>query len=198
MSFWEFLERLPPVGWIAVFLIIAMFSGFLFLLLHLIAKKELRFKNIELISPQAKKIVELGVRDLLENQSVNAKNLLSKIWIDIYETGIRIFNITETPEKWILNNIAQLIDHKLQYAVHLDLMRNHIQEKEVGDLMRYADAKAEGYYRMVKTLLHHYNIQLPRYPLSEILSHITATEFKKIFEQIYMSSCNIAGRGGNK
>ena len=189
----ETLRAIPPAGWVAVFFALAMAGGLLFLLLRLVAKKELRFKNVELVSPQEKKLLEAGAHDLLENQSANARNLLSLIWSDIYETGLRIFNITDVQEKWLLSDIVQLIDYELQHAVHLDLMRNHIQGKSEGDLMRYADAKAKGYHRLLKMRLLRYSVQLPKYHLSEILDHVTVDDFKKLFEEIYASSCHIAG-----
>lgn len=192
----ETIAALPAIGWVAVFALIAVVGVFLFGLYRLLIKKEVRLKHVEIVTPQQRKLYEVGANDLLENQSANARNLLSKIWVDIYDTGCRIYNITDRQEQYLLEDIAKLIDNKLQYAVHLDLIRNHIQTKSEGDLLRYSDAKAEGYRRMIRVCLHQYNAQLPNYPLAEILRHIPKDEFKKIFEEIYTSACNIAGKGG--
>ena len=198
MSFWESLQHLPPAGWAAGFALIAMLGCFLFGIYRLLVKKEVKLGKVEIVTPQAKKAVEAASRDLFENQMANASNLLSKVWIDIYETGIRIFEITDEKERWLLNDIAHLIDYKLQYAIHLDILRNHIQAKGEIDLKRYSDAKAEGYRRLARTFLHKYGEQLPRYPLASILDHMPQEEFKRVFEEIYFSARSIAGTGGGK
>lgn len=192
----EALAAMPPAGWALAFILIAMLGCFLFGIYRLLVKKEVRLGKVEIVTPQARKAVEAASRDLFENQRANASNLLSKVWVDIYETGIRIFEIEDEKERWLLNDIAHLIDYKLQYAVHLDILRNHIQAKGEQDLRRYSHAKAEGYRRLARTFLHKYAEQLPRYPLASILDHIPPDEFKRVFEEIYFSSCSIAGKGG--
>ncbi len=198
MNIAETIDALPPIGWLAVFAFIGVLALFLTGLYRLLIKKEVRLGKVEIITPQQRKLYETAARDLLENQNENARNLLSKIWVDIFETGRRVFSITNKQELYLLEDIARLVGVRLRYAVHLDLMRNHIQEKGEVDLMRYADAKAEGYYRMVREYLLRYRDQLPQYPLTEILNHISREEFKRLFEEIYTSSCNIAGRGGKQ
>ena len=189
------LQAIPPAGWALLFLLALMLGAFLCGLFRLVAGKELRLGKVEITTPQQRKLYEDGAKTLLENQSANARNLLSKVWLDIFETGRRAFAITDRRELHLLEDIAKLIDGKLQHAVHLDLLRNHLQDKSEEELLRYSEAKAEGYRNMVRALLHQYNAQLPGYPLTEIMDNIPEDEFRRLFGEIYVSSCEIAGRG---
>lgn len=191
----ELIAALPAAGWAAVFLLIIVLGGFLGYICRLLMHKEVRLGKVELSSPKQKAVYKEEAHNLSETQRVNARNLLSKVWLDIYETGVRIFNITNRQEQFLLEDIAKLIDNSLQNAVHLDLLKNHLPSKSEADLLRYADVKAKGYLRMIKEFLLRYNEQLPNYNLREILNHIPRDEFKGIFEEIYMSACNMK-KGG--
>ena len=195
MNHAEIISSMPAAGWAAIFFIIAVIALFLVGVYRLILGKELKFGKFEVLTPQQRKAYESGTKDLLENQSENARNLLSRLWLDIFETGRRIFSITDRQELFLLEDIALLIDNKLQHAVHLDLLRNHLQEKTDEELAAYSAAKAEGYRNMIKAFLHQYDEHLPRYPLTEILNYIPDEDFKKIFLDIYATSRSIAGKG---
>lgn len=191
---WEnIFITMPVFGWICILFIIAIVALTIFEVFRLLEKKEIKLKNIELVSKSQKELYKTEGSNLLENQNANAHNLLKKVWIDIYETGRKIFAITDTQELFLLEDISKLIEAKLNYEVRKDLARNHISTKESIELNRYSDAKAEGYYRMVKANLYAYNVQLPKYELPSILNHISVEDFKKIFEDIYFSARKIAG-----
>ena len=132
-------------------------------------------------------------KNLLDNQTSNAHNLLKKIWINLYEVGRKKFCITDQTELFILEDISKLIEGKLNYEVKNDLTRNHITEKDDTELSRYSEAKAVGYYHSVKASLFTYNIQLPKYDLPLILNDISVEDYKNLFSEIYFNARKIAG-----
>ena len=93
----------------------------------------------------------------------------------------------------MLEDIAHLIEGKLNYEVKNDLTRNHITEKDDLELQKYSDAKAVGYYRSVKANLYSYNVQLPQYDLPEILNEISIESYKMLFSELYFNARKIAG-----
>lgn len=193
MDWAGFFSSLPAAGWAAIFLVACALAGFLAGLYFLLVKKEVKLGKLEILSPAEKKSIGAAANRLLENQSANAHNLLGKVWTDIYETGCRIFSIADRQEMYLLEDMARIIDSRLRYAVHLDLLRNNISGKTREGVLRYAGAKAEGYWRLIRTLLHSFNAQLPRYPLPSILDAMDKRDFDKVFEEIYLSSRDIAG-----
>lgn len=196
MDWAQFFASLPAAGWAAAFAALAMLGCLLFGLYRLLLRKEVRVGRVEVVSPAERKAIGISANRLLENQSANASNLLTKVWTDLYETGRRIFSMTDQKELFLLEDISKLIDHKLQHAVYMDLLRNHITGRTEEEVREYAAAKAEGYWRLVRTYLHSYNAQLPKYPLPSILDYIDSGEYKRIFTEIYLSSRSIAGGGG--
>ncbi|MBO7715803.1 MAG: hypothetical protein J6S85_19730 [Methanobrevibacter sp.] len=159
----------------------------------IIKNKDIKLKNIEVVAQSQKELYRTEGKNTLDNQTSNAHNLLKKVWIDLYETGRKKFNITDKTELFLLENIAHLIEGKLNYEVKNDLTRNHITEKGDLELTQYSDAKATGYYRSVKANLYTYNIQLPDYDLPEILDSIPLDEYKRLFNELYFNARKIAG-----
>ncbi|WP_318692254.1 hypothetical protein [Treponema sp.] len=156
--------------------------------------KDIKIKNFEATSENIKREqYHTEGKNLLDNQTNNAHNLLKKVWIDIYQTGKNMYQITDSNELFILEDVAHLIEGKLNYDVKNDLTRNHIIEKSDLDLTTYSDAKAVGYYRAVLAMLYQYNIQLPEYDLPKIMDKISLDEYKRIFSEIYFGARKIAG-----
>lgn len=188
------LTRLPPGFLIVALVIVTVFLAALILIAFWIVKnRDVKLKDIEIVTKSQQELFRTEGKNTLDNQSSNAHNLLKKIWIDIYDTGRRKFNITDASELFLLEDIAHLIEGKLNYEVKNDLTRNHITEKGDLELTKYSDAKAVGYYRAVRANLFSYNIQLPRYDLPEILDDISIDDYKRIFSEIYFSARKIAG-----
>ena len=192
MNWNDFFKNMPIVGWICVFSIIGVAATFLMSLISIVKTKGIKLKDIEIASTQ-KELYQTEGKNVLDNQTSNAHNLLKKIWIDLYETGRCLFNIEDQSELFILEDIAHLIEGKLNYDVKNDLTRNHITEKNDDELSRYSEAKAIGYYRSVKASLYTYNVQLPNYDLPLILNDISVEDYKKIFSEIYFTARKIAG-----
>lgn len=155
--------------------------------------KEIKLKNVEIVTKSQKELYKTEGKNSLDNQTSNAHHLLKKIWLDIYDIGRKKFNITDPTELFILEDIAHLIEGKLNYEVKNDLTRNHITEKGDLELAKYSDAKALGYYRCVRANLYSYNIQLPKYELPEILGEISVDDYKNLFGEIYFNARKIAG-----
>ena len=173
---------------------IALFLSAVILIAFWIVKnRDIRLKDIEIVTKSQKELYRTEGKNTLDNQTSNAHNLLKKVWLDIFEIGRKMFKITDQSELFILEDIAHLIEGKLNYEVKNDLTRNHITEKGDLELAKYSDAKAVGYYQSVKANLYQYNIQLPNYDLPEIMSAITLDEFKRIFSEIYFNARKIAG-----
>lgn len=190
----ETISKIPPVILIGLFLILAFLAASVIIILFWIVKnRDIRLKDIEIVTKSQKELYQTEGKNTLDNQTSNAHNLLKKIWIDIYEIGRKKFKITEQTELFILEDIAHLIEGKLNYEVKNDLTRNHITEKTELELQKYSDAKATGYYRSVKANLYTYNIQLPKYDLSEIMNEISMDEYKHLFNELYFNARKIAG-----
>lgn len=190
----EAVGNLPPVLIIGFLLILAFLSAAVVIIMFWIIKnRDIRLKDIEIVNKSQRELYQTEGKNTLDNQMSNAHNLLKKIWIDIYETGRREFKITEQMELFILEDIAHLIEGKLNYEVKNDLTRNHITEKGDLELTKYSDAKATGYYRSVKANLYTYNVQLPNYDLPEIMNKISLDEYKRIFNELYFNARKIAG-----
>ena len=193
MDWNSFFQNLPTIGWVFIILVLIFFALFLVGLYMIIKTKDVRLRNIEIVSNAQKELYHTEGKNILDNQTSNAHNLLKKIWIDIFDVGKNIFNITDTQELFMLEDIARLIEGKLNYEVKNDLTRNHITEKSDIELQRYSDAKASGYYHAVKANLYSYNVQLPKYNLPEIMNIITLADYKRIFGEIDFNSRKIAG-----
>lgn len=203
MEWGDFFKNLPMVGWCVIFAVIALIWFGVFILYSLVKNRDIKIKNIELMQKTystQKELHQTEGKNLLDNQTSNAHNLLKKIWIGIYEVGREKFQITDQTELFILEDIAKLIEGKLNYEVKNDLTRNHITEKDDLELQRYSEAKAVGYYHSVKANLFTYNIQLPKYDLPMILSNISIDDYKALFSEIYFNARKIAGgfAGNNK
>ena len=193
MNWAELVSSLPTIGWIALFCFLILIGLFLYGLYTLLKTKDIKLKNVEIAEKTQKELYQTEGKNVLDNQTSNAHNLLKQIWIDLYETGKNKFNIKDEQELFILEDIAHLIEGKLNYEVKNDLTRNHITEKTDLELQKYSDAKAIGYYRSVKANLYTYNIQLPKYDLPQILNDIPVDDYVKKFEEIYFNARKIAG-----
>ncbi len=193
MNWADFFKSLPVAGWVAIFLVLVLIGLFFVGLYELLKLKDIKIKNMEVTSKTQKELYQTEGKNVLDNQTSNAHNLLKQVWIDLYETGKKKFNITDTKELFILEDIAHLIEGKLNYEVKNDLTRNHITEKTDNELQIYSDAKAVGYYRSVKASLYTYNNQLPDYNLPQILNDIHLDDYKHKFTEIYFNARKIAG-----
>ena len=188
------ISQLPNSLIIGALILIGLFLFSVILLIFwTIRNRDVKIKGIEIVTKTQKELYRTEGRNTLDNQTSNAHNLLKKIWVDLYDVGRKKFNITSQAELFILEDIAHLIEDKLNYEVKCDLTRNHITEKSETELSRYSDAKAIGYYRNVKASLYSYNCQLPKYDLPEIMNNITLDEYKRIFNEIYFNAQKIAG-----
>lgn len=188
------MSSLPPGFLFGILIIAAVFLASVILIAFWIIKnRDVKLKNIEIVSQSQKELYQTEGKNTLDNQTSNAHNLLKKIWIDIYDTGRKRFNMTDQTELFLLEDIAHLIEGKLNYEVKNDLTRNHITEKDDLELQKYSDAKAIGYYRSVKANLYTYNVQLPKYDLPEVMNDISLDEYKRIFSELYFNARKIAG-----
>lgn len=197
MDWGSVLCKMPVIGWIVIALVSLLLSGLISLLFYglytLLKTKDIRMKNLEIASKAEKELYQAEGKNVLSNQSTNAHNLLKKVWMDIFQTGRRIFNISDQMELFLLEDIAHLIENRLNYETRNDLTRNHITEKSDLELTKYSDSKAAGYYAAVCAELFRLNVQLPKYDLPEIMNHITLDDYKRLFSEIYFSARKIAG-----
>lgn len=184
---------LPLEFYISLVLVVAIaVTGIVIVIFYIIKNKDIRLRNIEIVENSKKELYQTEGKNVLDNQTSNAHHLLKKIWIDIYNIGRRKFSITDSTELFLLEDIAHLIEGKLNYEVKNDLTRNHITEKGDLELAKYSDAKASGYYSSVNANLFTYNNQLPKYDLPQIMEEITLDDFKHIFSEIYFNARKIA------
>lgn len=182
---------------IIALVIFGLFLGALvWIAFYVVKNKNVKINNVEILNSKAQKeLYQTEGKNTLDNQTSTAHNLLKKVWIDLYEIGRTKFNITDTIELFLLEDIAHLIESKLNYEVKNDLTRNHITEKDDFELQKYSDAKAVGYYRSVKASLYSYNVQLPAYDLPKILDYISIDDYKNLFNELYFNARKIAGVG---
>lgn len=195
MTNWSiFFSSLPLIGWVTIILLIVLVGVIFYGIYRVLMAKDIKIKNFETTSENNKReLYQAEGKNLLDNQTNNAHNLLKKVWIDLYQNGKNLYQITDSNELFILEDIAHLVEGKLNYDVKNDLTRNHIVEKSDEDLTKYSDAKAAGYYRAVLAMLYQYNIQLPNYDLPKIMDLIPVEDYKRIFSEIYYSARKIAG-----
>lgn len=190
----ETIAKLPPTFLMGLFFIfLFLIISVMIILFWIIKNRDIRLKDIEIVNKSQRELYQTEGKNTLDNQTSNAHNLLKKIWIDIYDIGRKKFCISEVYELFILEDIAHLIEGKLNYEVKNDLTRNHITEKGDLELTKYSDAKATGYYRSVKANLYTYNVQLPKYDLPEIMNEIPLDEYKRLFNELYFNARKIAG-----
>ena len=188
------IAKFPPELIMCALVIVAFFLTCLIILLFWIVKnRDVKLKDIEIVTRSQKELYRTEGKNSLDNQTSNAHNLLKKIWIDLFEIGRSKFNITDQVELFILEDIAHLIEGKLNFEVKNDLTRNHITEKGDLELTKYSEAKATGYYQSVKASLYQYNVQLPKYDLPAIMNDITIDTFKNLFTELYFNARKIAG-----
>lgn len=186
--------NLPTELYILALIIIAVISAALIVAIFYILKnKNIKLKDIEIIEDSKKELYQTQGKNTLDNQTSNAHNLLKKIWLDIYNIGRTKFNITDSSELFLLEDIAHIIEGKMNYEVKNDLTRNHILEKGDLELAKYSDAKASGYYCSLRANLFSYNNQLPKYNLPEIMNDISLDDFRRLFSEIYFNARKIAG-----
>jgi len=193
---------IPTIGWIITgiigILIVIVVAVLVIGILYILLKKNLKttlFEFTDKPQQQQREIYIAEGKDQLDNQSQVAKQLLKKIRIKMYVTGIDLFKIQDTKEAEIFELITYRIADRLNYDVRNDLTRNHITKKTDDELKKYSLAKAEGYYYMIYDRLFNLNSKLPEYNLPTILDKIPISEFEQTFSDIYFAARNIAGGG---
>ncbi len=197
-------SNISKTGWIA--LIIISFLVFLVLISLIIVFANLAFKkniksrifDITDIEKNKKDLYRAEGKDILENQCQVAKQLLKELRIKLFTTGQSIFSFKEQKDVEILELLTYRIIDRLNYDVRNDLTRNHITTKTDDELIAYSEAKAKGYYFLIKDRFYIWNNKMPTYDLPKIVENIPQIEIKKTFTDIYFSARGIAGIGGNK
>ena len=199
MSF-EGIKDIPTVGWIflfiAIFFIFIIAIGIVASIFYLFIHKNIKTKLFEvenLPKQQQKEMYIAEGKDQLENQCQVAKQLIKKLRIKLYSTGLDIFDIKEKKDLEIFELITYRISDRLNYDVRNDLTRNHITKKTDEELSEYSNAKAKGYYYMIYDRLYNMNSRLPEFDLPKIIELIPEQEINNIFNEIYFSARDIAG-----
>jgi hypothetical protein len=186
-------SAIPTAFYVCILVLAGLFLFSVVAIIFWIVKnRDIKIKDFAVTKTQ-KELYQAEGKNTLDNQTSNAHNLLKKIWLDIYDIGRKRFNITDNAELFLLEDIAHLIEDKLNYEVKNDLTRNHITEKDDFELTKYSDAKAVGYYRSVRASLYSYNIQLPKYDLPDILDEISVDDYRRLFNEVYFCARKIAG-----
>lgn len=189
-------SSIPTVGWIAVIIIGIAICAVIVFALYVISKKNIKSKFVELNEPIREEIKERYIaegKDLIDNQSQVAKLMLKVARIKLYETGIKLFNITDEKDKTILEMITYRISDRLNYELKNDFTRNHIVNKSNYELEQYANAKSKAYYRLITEKFYMFNPKLPDYDLPKIMEQVSFDDTKKLFTDIYFSGRDIAG-----
>ena len=193
---------ISTVGWIVIAIIFSLvflvLITALIIFFNLAFKKNIKLKHfsIEEVQPLQKELYFSEGKNQLENQCQVAKLLMKELRIKLYITGEKIFNLTDQRDKDILELITYRIVDRLIYDLRNDLTRNHITSKTDVELDRYSEAKANGYYIMIKDRFYIWNSKIPNYDLRQIIERIPKTEITNIFKNIYFSARDIAGLGG--
>jgi hypothetical protein len=193
---------ISTIGWIVIAIIFSLvflvLITALIIFFNLAFKKNIKLKHfsIEEVQPLQKELYFSEGKNQLENQCQVAKLLMKELRIKLYITGEKIFNLTDQRDKDILELITYRIVDRLIYDLRNDLTRNHITSKTDEELDRYSEAKANGYYIMIKDRFYIWNSKIPNYDLRQIIERIPKTEITNIFKNIYFSARDIAGLGG--
>ena len=75
----------------ALIVLTFLVSAVISLVFYIVKNKDIKIKNVELITKTQKELYQTEGKNTLDNQTSTAHNLLKKIWIDIFETGIYNF-----------------------------------------------------------------------------------------------------------
>lgn len=200
-------SKIPTFGWVTLLILgvilLVVVALAIFGVLYAVLRKNFKTKFFELteIPKEEQKRTQREMylaegKDQLENQCHVAKQLLKELRIKIYTTGNKIFELSDRKDSEILELISYRIVDRLNYDIRNDLTRNHITKKTETELREYSDAKAKGYFYMVKDRLFIFNGKLPEIDLSKIMHTITLKDFENIFYDIYSAARNIAGGTG--
>ena len=204
------LQALPAAGWAAVFCLLALAAAVLFGCYRILLKKEVRLKNMEIFSRKELKEDKEEIKvlaaesarheasDLISSQYSTSLNLLQKLRLDIYEAGTRRLGLSDKKDQLILLDIAWIVEARIAREVLLDLVRNHIAGKDGTALAEYSKAKADGYWRRIKTDLFSFAPQLPGVDLPSLMDHVRQEDFRELFEEVYSSALRIAGQAGGQ
>ena len=187
----EMLQAMPAAGWALLFLLLAI-AG------YVLVKKDVRLKHIEVTSKreldnERRLNSQHDIVSLISSQHSNAINLLRKMRVDICEAGREHLRLETEERRLLLEHIAARIAHRIEREVLLDLIRNHFGGKGKEELAAYSKAKAEGYWRRVKTELYGFSPHLPGADLPSIMDYIPVESFCDMFGEIYTSANRIAG-----
>lgn len=193
------LADIPTAGWVtaAIVAVLAfiLLSGIIAGVFLIVWKKNIRTKFFEVsgeIRPEVREKYIAEGKDLLDNQSQVAKLILKSLRTRLYEQGLQLFNL-RGKDKIILDLITYRIIDRVNAEIKDDFRRNHLANKSDPELEKYADAKANAYYNLIRDKLFFHNDKIPQCDLPSILSSIPAGEVRGIFRDIYTSGRAMAG-----
>ena len=81
MDWNSFFENLPTIGWIFIILVLVFFALLLAGIYMIIKTKDVRWRNIEIVSNAQKELYHTEGKNILDNQTSNAHNLLKRIFL---------------------------------------------------------------------------------------------------------------------
>lgn len=198
------LSNISKFGWTAIIIICSLIFIVLIALIivigNVIFKKNIKTKIFDItdIEKNQKDMYRAEGKDILENQCQVAKQLLKELRIKLFKTGMDIYKFENQKDVEILELLTYRIVDRLNYDVRNDLTRNHITSKTDSELVAYSEAKAKGYYFLIKDRFYIWNSKLPEFNLPKIIESIPEMEIKNIFTEIYFSARSIAGIGEAK
>ena len=198
------LSNISKFGWTAIIIICSLIFIVLIALIivigNVIFKKNIKTKIFDItdIEKNQKDMYRAEGKDILENQCQVAKQLLKELRIKLFTSGMQIYNFENPKDVEILELLTYRIVDRLNYDVRNDLTRNHITSKTDSELIAYSEAKAKGYYFLIKDRFYIWNSKLPEFNLPKIIESIPELEIKNIFIEIYFSARSIAGIGESK
>lgn len=187
---YSWIGQVPTVAWVMLSLVCIT----LIILLFILVTRILKEKNI--VTPHfsltEKQQLQAESRELSDHQMRGAQEILGYIAVELREISNEKFPQMTYLEKAYMDLLGKYIISSILENFRLDLVRNHIVKKSDIELKEYAEAKADIYYIMVKSIISKWNMGIEQYDLNIILDGIPQSEFNTLFYKAYKNAVKLS------
>lgn len=180
------ISSIPTIGWavILVIAIIVVLAVFVILM-----KKDVKTPYF---STTEKNRIQAESRELSDNQMRGAKVFIGSIRTILNEATIKTFPDINRIEKAYLNLLFNHIVQNLLDQFRIDLVRNHIIQKNEAELKEYTKAKADIYYMKIIDFLESYNSDIPQYDLKAIMKDVSGEQIYNLYYKSYENAKSLS------
>lgn len=179
-----------PFMWISLLLtVVAVVSIVGFVIYKILSGKDITTKAF---TATQKVQIQADSRELSDNQMRAAKVILGKLKVLLCTEADVIWTSKTSLETDYISLLLNHITTHLLEQYRIDLVRNHIMQKNYEELKIYSDAKAVMYRMKVESFLNDYNRCIPQYDLKRILDNVPENTFKELYYQAYSQAKSLS------